>query len=56
MFRAEQGVDDPEVIAAMEELFALVDAGFPDDDGVAQHPGATVVSPYSDRGRGPDRP
>ncbi|MEI2653794.1 MAG: hypothetical protein V9G12_16895 [Microthrixaceae bacterium] len=31
VFRAAQGVDDPEVRAAMEELFATVDAGFPDD-------------------------
>ena len=35
-----QGVDDPEVRAAMEGLFATVDAGFPDDGGVPQHPGA----------------
>ncbi|MDQ3469395.1 MAG: MMPL family transporter, partial [Actinomycetota bacterium] len=46
VFRAAQGVDDPQVIAGMEALFALVDSGFPDDAGVAQHPGATVVSPY----------
>jgi RND superfamily putative drug exporter len=52
VFRADQGVDDPEVRAAMEELFALVDAGFPGEDGVPEHPGATVVSPYSERGAG----
>jgi putative drug exporter of the RND superfamily len=52
VFRAEQGVDDPDVRAAMEELFALVDAGFPDADGVPEHPGATVVSPYSAQGEG----
>jgi putative drug exporter of the RND superfamily len=52
VFRADQGVDDPEVTAAMEELFALVDAGFPDEDGVAKHPGATVISPYSQHGDG----
>ena len=33
VFTAAQGVDDPEVRAAMEELFATVDAGFPDDRG-----------------------
>jgi RND superfamily putative drug exporter len=48
--RAEQGVDDPEVVAGLEELFAVVDAGFPDDDGVPQGLGATVVSPYSAEG------
>ncbi|CAB4595812.1 MAG: MMPL family transporter [Actinobacteria bacterium] len=52
VFRADRGVDDPEVRAAMEDLFATVDAGFPDDDGEPQHPGATVVSPYSERGQG----
>ncbi len=52
VFRAGQGVDDPDVRAAMEELFALVDAGFPDSDGVPEHPGATVVSPYSEQGQG----
>jgi RND superfamily putative drug exporter len=52
VFRAPQGVDDPEVTAAMGELFALVDAGFPDDGGVPEHPGATVVSPYTEQGRG----
>jgi RND superfamily putative drug exporter len=52
VFRADQGVDDPEVTAAMEELFALVDAGFPDEDGVPEHPGATVISPYSEQGDG----
>ena len=52
VFRAEQGVDDPEVVAAMEALFATVDAGFPDASGVAQHPGATVISPYGEQGVG----
>jgi putative drug exporter of the RND superfamily len=51
VFRAEQGVDDPQVRAAMEGLFAQVDAGFPDDDGVPQQLGATVVSPYETGGR-----
>ena len=51
VFRAAQGVDDPEVRAAMEGLFATVDAGFPDDGGEPQHPGATVVSPYAERGQ-----
>jgi RND superfamily putative drug exporter len=51
VFRADQGVDAPEVAAAMEELFATVEAGFPDEAGVAQHPGATVISPYTDQGR-----
>jgi putative drug exporter of the RND superfamily len=50
VFRADQGVDHPEVVAAMERLFATVDAGFPDGDGVPQEPGATVVSPYSPQG------
>ena len=36
----------------MQELFRLVNAGFPDDDGVAQNPGATIVSPYSAEGVG----
>ncbi|MEO5840108.1 MAG: MMPL family transporter [Acidimicrobiales bacterium] len=52
VFQARQGVDDLAVRSAMERLFALVDAGFPDADGVAQHPGATVVSPYSANGSG----
>jgi putative drug exporter of the RND superfamily len=52
VFRADQGVDDPAVVAAMEDLFAVVDAGFPDEDGVARAPGATVVSPFSDQGAG----
>ena len=52
VFRARQGVDDPAVRAAMEALFTLVDAGFPDGDGVPEHPGGTVVSPYSEGGRG----
>ena len=50
VFRADQGVDDPAVTAAMEALFARVNAGFPDEDGLPQHPGATVVSPYSEQG------
>jgi len=52
VFRADQGVDDPAVTAAMEDLFAEVDAGFPDESGVAQNPGATVVSPYTEAGQG----
>jgi RND superfamily putative drug exporter len=52
VFRAEQGVDDPAVVAAMSELFATVDAGFPGSDGVPRAPGATLVSPYSERGAG----
>lgn len=36
----------------MEKLFLLVDAGFPDEHGVAQHPGGTVVSPYAAEGVG----
>lgn len=52
VFRAERGVGDPAVIAAMEDLFASVDAGFPDADGVPRAPGATVVSPYSEQGAG----
>ena len=36
----------------MEALFDLVDAGFPDGDGVATHPGATVISPYGEAGVG----
>jgi len=40
VFRAEQGVDDPEVRAGMEALFAELDAR---DD-------LTVVSPYSEAG------
>ncbi|MDH3681374.1 MAG: MMPL family transporter [Acidimicrobiia bacterium] len=52
VFRADQGIDDPEVVAAMEELFAVVDAGFPDESGELRHPGATVVSPYSEQGQG----
>jgi putative drug exporter of the RND superfamily len=51
VFRADQGVDDPEIRAAMEGLFASLDAGFPDEDGVPQHPGATVLSPYAPEGR-----
>ncbi len=52
VFRADQGVDDPAVMAAMEELFAIVDAGFPDASGSPRHPGATVVSPYAEQGEG----
>jgi RND superfamily putative drug exporter len=52
VFRADQGVDDPVVVAAMEDLFAAVDAGFPGEDGVARASGATVVSPYSRQGAG----
>jgi hypothetical protein len=52
VFRADQGVDDPIVVAAMEVLFVTVDAGFPDEDGTARAPGATVVSPYSGQGAG----
>jgi putative drug exporter of the RND superfamily len=36
----------------MEQLFDRVNAGFPDEDGVPRHPGATVVSPYSPEGGG----
>ena len=52
VFRAEQGIDDPTVVAAMQDLFQVVNAGFPDEHGVAQHPGGTVVSPYSAEGAG----
>ncbi len=53
VFEADQGIDDPEVTAAMEALFAQVNAGFPDPEtGVPEHPGATVVSPYSEQGQG----
>ncbi|MGH9285890.1 MAG: MMPL family transporter, partial [Acidimicrobiales bacterium] len=52
VFRADQGGVDLEVTAAKDELFALVDAGFPDEDGVPEHPGATVISPYSEQGEG----
>ena len=47
VFKARQGVENSEVRAAMEALFGLVDAGFPDSKGVPQHPGGTVISPYS---------
>ncbi|MFP5373155.1 MAG: hypothetical protein ACLGI3_20770, partial [Actinomycetes bacterium] len=50
VFRADQGVAHPEVVAAMEGLFATVEAGFPDAGGVPQQRGATVVSPYSPQG------
>jgi putative drug exporter of the RND superfamily len=52
VFRAAQGVDDPEVVAAMGDLFATVDAGFPGDGGTPRAPGATVVSPYTGQGAG----
>jgi RND superfamily putative drug exporter len=51
VFRADQGVDDPAVTAGMEDLFATVNAGFPDEDGIPQHPGATVISPYAEQGQ-----
>ena len=50
VFRADQGIEDPAVVAGMEDLFATVNAGFPDDNGNPQHPGATVVSPYAEQG------
>jgi hypothetical protein len=50
VFRADQGIEDPAVVAGMEDLFATVNAGFPDDNGNPQHPGATVVSPYTEQG------
>ena len=46
VFRAEQGVDDPQVIAAMEELFSSWTPASPTPRR-PPHPGATVVSPYS---------
>jgi putative drug exporter of the RND superfamily len=52
VFQARQGVEDPEVKPAMEELFRRLDAGFPDAGGVPQHPGGTVISPYSEGGQG----
>jgi len=52
VFRADQGIDDPQVRVAMEDLFDLVDAGFPDEDGIPEHPGATVISPYAGQGDG----
>jgi RND superfamily putative drug exporter len=52
VFRARQGVENPEVRAAMEKLFVLINAGFPDGNGVPRHPGASVVSPYSEQGVG----
>ena len=42
VYRAEQGVRDPEVVAAMEAMFAAVD----------ELPDATVTSPYSGFGGG----
>ncbi|MEY2472212.1 MAG: putative drug exporter of the superfamily [Actinomycetota bacterium] len=50
VFRATQGINDPTVMAKMSQFFATVDAGFPDAAGKPQHPGATVVSPYSEQG------
>ena len=41
IFRADQGIDDPDVQAAMTELFAEVD----------QIEGVTVISPYSPQGQ-----
>jgi RND superfamily putative drug exporter len=52
VFRADQGVDDPEVQAAMEDLFTLVDEGFPDAAGEPRNPGATIISPYGEQGAG----
>ena len=52
VFVADQGVQDPEVRRAMEELFAAVDAGLPDAAGVPRSPGATTVSPYAPGGEG----
>ncbi|HKE77473.1 MAG TPA: MMPL family transporter [Acidimicrobiales bacterium] len=52
VFRAPQGVHDPEVRSAMEGLFARVDAGFPGPDGVPEAPGGTIVSPYGEDGAG----
>lgn len=52
VFRADQGIDDPEVVAVMEDLFTTVDAGFPDAGGRPRAPGATIVSPYSADGAG----
>jgi putative drug exporter of the RND superfamily len=51
VFQARQGVDDPQVQAAMEALFTRVNAGFPDSKGIPQHPGGTIISPYSEGGR-----
>ncbi len=50
VFRADQGINDPEIVAAMEQFFATVDAGFPDETGEPRASGATVVSPYTARG------
>lgn len=50
VFTSSRGVDDPGVRAAMEELFLQVDAGFPDGNGVPQHPGGTIISPYAEQG------
>lgn len=52
VFRAEQGVNDAAVVAAMENLFARVNAGFPDENGVPRAPGGTVASPYAVGGEG----
>ena len=52
VFQARQGVEAPEVKAAMEELFRRVDAGFPGAGGAPLHPGGTVISPYAEGGQG----
>ncbi len=52
VFRAEQGVDDPEVVDAMQTLFAAVETGFPDENGLSEHAPATVISPYGEQGVG----
>ena len=52
VFSAAQGIDDPQVTEAMNDLFQLVDTGFPDDEGVPTRPGATIVSPYTQDGVG----
>ena len=55
VFRAEQGVDDPEVVAAMEELFATVDAGFPDETACRERRARPSSRPTRTEGGGPDR-
>ena len=51
VFRADQGIDDPVVTAAMEELFAAVNAGFPDEGGIPRHPVPPwSPSPYTEQG------
>ncbi len=50
VFQAEQGVDDPEVQAAMEALFAEIDAVEVDaelDDAGIDQDDVTIVSPYT---------